>query len=284
MAGLAGIVFPPQAEPPQYGLVASALGPAPGETPDDWARGFSWKPETCGGYSVISQCSDTVLDVPGPGPGTPHYEPWAVVVEDSCSTLSGADGMPDRLRRQVLARESHALARELWDGALTQADDLGNPYLTEADSAARPLTVLAGGAAVKLSVAQGLLEEALGDCLHGARGMIHAPRSVAAALAVQEKVGTSLFTRSGNVVVPDSGYPGTAPSGGTAAAESSTRWMAATGLVTVRRHPEIAILPGDDATGGVRISDNRRLYTAQRLVAATYDPCCRLFVLVDLTA
>lgn len=284
MAGLAGIVSPPQVEAPQYGLVASALSPPPGENPGDWARGFSWQPETCGGYSVISQCSDTVLDVPGVGPGNPSYEPWAVVVSDSCSTMSGQDGMPDRVRRQLIARESHALARELWDGALTQADDLGNPYLTEPDTADRPVTVLAGGSAVKLSVAQGLLEEALGDCLHGARGMIHAPRSVAGRLTVQEKVGTSLFTRAGNLIVADAGYPGTAPTGGTPASESSTRWMAATGMVTVRRHPDITILPGDDATGGVRISDNRRLYTAERLVAATYDPCCRLFVLVDLTA
>lgn len=281
---MAGVVQPPQVEAPQFGLVASALNPPPGETPDTWARGFTWQPETCGGYSVISQCSDTELDVPGQGPGNPTYEPWAVVVSDSCSTMSGADGMPDRVRRQLIARESHAIARELWDGALTQADDLGNPWLTEPDTADRPVTVLAGGAAVKPAVAQGLIEEALGDCLHGARGMLHVPRAAAGMFAVQEKVGTSFYTRAGNLLVADAGYPGTNPDGETPASESSTRWVAATGLVTVRRHPEITILPGDDATGGVRTSDNRRLYTAERLVAATYDPCCRLFVLVDLTA
>lgn len=282
---MAAVVAAPQYDPPQYGLLASAAAPPPGEDPRAWTRSITWRPETCGGYGQISQCSAADLDPPDPGPGAPAYEPWAVVVQDRCTTMSGRDDVEGRLRRRLQAVESYAIARELWDGALTQADDLDNPYLTEAGSEDRPLTVLNGGTAVKLSVAAGLLEEALGDCLHGARGMIHAPRSVALNYPGVERTGATWVTRNGNLLVGDAGYPGSAPDHEDAAAPGDTqRWIAATGLVTVRRHPEITVLPGDDTTGGVRTADNTRLYRAERLVAATYDPCCRLFVLVDLTA
>jgi hypothetical protein len=281
---MAGVVQAPAEEAPQYGLIASAQAPPPGEDPATWARGFSWRPETCGGYSVISQCSTAEIDPPEPGPGLVEYTPWAVIVQDACSTLSGRADVEGKLRRAVLGRQSHAVARELWEGALTEADDLGNAYLTEADSSDRPLNVLAGGTALKPAVAVGLLEEALGDCLHGSRGMIHTPLSVAEQFPGLTQSGARWVTRAGNLMVADAGYSGTAPAEATPADEDSTRWVIATGPVTVRLHPEITVLPTDDSSGGVRISDNRRLYRAERLVAATYDPCCRVAVHVDLTA
>jgi hypothetical protein len=283
---LAAVVPAPRAEAPRVGLVVSADPPPAGDD-DRWTEGLAYEPETCVGFTTVAACTaDDMGDPDARTVGNVDYVPFVVLVEDACTTLSGDRGVRDRLRRQLDQVTSYAIAAELWTGTVAQAESYPNLYLTAPDTAAAPFDVVTASAQ-PMHIALGLLEQALGDCLHGQRGMIHVPRLAlpdASRLTAFRRSGSVLLTDVDNIVVPDAGYPvgsGAEPDG-QAAATATQAWIFATGMVTVRQTAP-TVVPDLDSQA-VRTRDNRRIYRAWRTVAATFDPCCRLAALVDLTA
>lgn len=279
------LVTAPRAEAARMGLVVSAASPPQGEG-DDWVRGLTYQPETCGGYTTVGACTNAdrgavIREVPTPV----DYVPWAVEASDACTTMGG-EADEARLRRRLDQRTSYALARELWLGEQAAADASPNLAFVKPTSAAAPMTILAAGAALNMRRAIGELEAGLAGCLHGQRGMIHVPSLAGSAVGgFVERTGQLLTTKVGDhLVVVDAGYPtgaGSQPNGQTDPAAGRV-WLFATPVVVVRRGP--VVIEGATDAAAVNISTNLRSRRAWRPVAATHDPCCRLAVQVDLAA
>ena len=256
------------AAPPAYGLVASAVRP----TIDRWENGLAWVPERCGAtYQLVPLCDAPAAGYEADRPGAAYYQPVGHRVADECSTMGGRPDL-DRARRVAEATGPFAIARELWAGDLTKVDgyEIGgqtrhNAYL--ASSAADVVGVGAGGPLGAL----GQLEAAALDASGGQPIMLHLPVAaswlVAAALF---RVGQALYTAAGNLVVVDGAYPGTGPAGQAAGA---TVWAYATSPVAVLTSPW-EFVTDDPST--VDRDINTRTTWAQRVFAATFDPCVHL--------
>jgi CBS domain-containing protein len=284
------LVTAPLAQPARMGLVVSAA-PAPADEGNDWVRGLSYQPETCGGYTTVGACTNTDRGrVQREDPTPVDYVPWVVEVSDACTTMGGpADEA--RLRRRLEQRTSYAIARELWTGEQAADDGSPNLSLAGAPTSDAPVTVLNDGTALSPKRAVGVMLQALGDCLHGQRGMIHVP-SLAAPFIPAERSGQLLTDKAtDHLIVVDAGYPVgagtqpdvvTDPALGDPDADAGQVWIYGTPMVVVRQGP-VTIEGVTDATA-VTTTTNLRERRAWRPVAATFDPCCRLAVLVDLTA
>ena len=251
------------------GLVASAERP-----PDDpsvrWEAGFGWVPERCGyDYQLLPWCDTSDPDpYPAPSHAVAYYRPPGVRFESECSTLGG-ELDTEALRRIAEATTPFVVARELWLGELGATDSwqLGgttytNPALATADAVT--VTTSATSFAGKLAA----LEYAAADANKGQQIMIHLPIMLSGPLAQYvDKVGNSLITRSGNIVVLDAGYPGTGPAG---QAVGANAWAYATSKVQVRLSPLQII---SDPRQTTNRATNTVTAWAERVFAATFDPC-----------
>lgn len=220
---------------------------------------------------------------------TREYHPFQVRVAFSPSTLGFR---PDEVKSMVQdyaeAATAKAIEHEFWTGALAEAlaveADPGIPgsgftspnrYLastgaTEVNpSAASP---------VKTKYGLALLEQALGDCGVGERGVIHVTRGVGSALGIKGS-NDRIETPIGNYVVAGTGYKGTGPDG--ADPEGDEAWMYATGPVTVRLGP-VEVFP-DRTSDAVNTSKNNIEYEAVRTAAISWSNDCHFAVLVDLS-
>lgn len=273
---------PPAGAPP-HSLIRAALTNRDGDANGEWVRGLQYVPETCGGYRAISDCTAEELDHGAEGgvADAVLYRPWDLQVQDPCASTFQyrAADVEARLRRAADAVESYAIARELWTGELSaqEAAAIGGdaePNLSLTDGA----TVLGAGP-VSPKRALGLLQEAVGDALHGQQAFIHVGREAEPHLPDLLKVGQLLYTRLDNVVVADAGYTGSPPEGTADAANVS--WMYATGPVVVRRTPLVFDSASDAEVIDVRTNTLRR--TGSKRVAATFDPCAHFAVPITLT-
>jgi hypothetical protein len=254
-------VQPVRAAPPTTGLVASAVQPR-----DDvrWESGFSWLPERCITHQGFSPCG-TLDGEPDESPASvAHYLPPGFRVRDICTTLDGARNA-DRVRRQAEAVTSFIVARELWTGTLTQADPGtvdGSPYVNPflADGNATEVA-----APTDLTLAIATLEQEARVAANGQQVFIHLPMGMLPPVANVRRVGNVLYTANDSVLVADAGYDGTGPDPGT--------WLYATGPVQVRLSPVEII---DDAVQTVDRTTNRQEIWAERVFAATFDPCVHL--------
>lgn len=265
----------PAAPPVLSGLVASA-GPPP--IIDRWETGLAWVPERCGtDYQLVPLCDAPVGAYTAPRPGSAYYQPVGLRIADECSTMGGPVDI-ERVRRVAEAQTPFAIARELWDGAGSQADpyDVGassgltNAYLASADAED------VGGSAAEARVAVGRLEQAALETTHGQQVWLHLPITVLPQLhGYVRPVGQQLITLAGNVVVADGGYPGTGPNEEPAGA---TVWGYATSPVQVLMSP-LDLIEDPDA---VDHATNTRRVWASRVFAATYDPCVHLAAEITL--
>jgi hypothetical protein len=73
--------------------------------------------------------------------------------------------------------------------------------------------ILNAGAPVKVHRALGIVEQALGEALRGERAYVHLSRETLALFGYLTVAGNLLSSFSGNLIVADAGYPGTAPIG-----------------------------------------------------------------------
>lgn len=267
------LVPPPPATVPPHSLIRAA--DTTRDADPDWQKGLQYLPEAPGGYVAAGYCSTAEDDHTRPLAEVVDYEPFEVRFIDPCETTFGYRGqdVTDRLRRIADASESYAIAREMWTGDLGRA--AGSPNVALADSP----TVLNGGVAVSPKRGLGLLEEAVGDQLMGQQAFIHVARAARPYLWELEQVGNLLFTKIGNAIVCDAGYPGSAPVG-TAAPPADVAWIYASGQVVVRRS-ELMFFAVEDAQV-IDTTTNTRRRQASKLAAATFDPATVFAVPVTL--
>jgi hypothetical protein len=263
------------AAPPAFGLVASAERPQV----DGWEDGLAWIPERCGTtYQIVPRC-----DVPDayvkPRPGAAYYQPYQVRFADECTTLSGPVDAA-RVRRLVEAQSPFAVARELWTGDATGDDPFvivaGDAELTNAALATADADIV-GGSAASVAVGIGRLEQAALEASNGQQVHLHIPIVLLPqAQAYLYRVGQTLYTQAGNVVVADGGYPGTGPAGETVGA---TAWAYATSPVAVFLSP---VEIDDDDPQVVDRDTNTRTVWGHRMAAAVFDPCVHLATQITL--
>lgn len=266
----------PPASPPRVGLLPSLRADQVTETGPMRAVGVAYVPEGCGTGGRTDPCDPGTLGAVD-NPTMVEAEPFTVWAASKCSPQPRDFDYQGRARRQLAAIESYEIANELWTGSLTQAsatsdgDPWPNPYF--AQPAADVLTA-SGGEVTPMGAIQGLacLEQALGDYLHGQRGMIHCTRQTAIhwdQLGMLRREGPVVLTLLDTIVVPDAGYDGSGPDGSAAADEQI--WAYGTGMVGVRLGPVVTV-PGNDAEATNR-STNTITYRAERDAAAWFDEC-----------
>ncbi|MGH3783149.1 MAG: hypothetical protein ACRDRO_21625 [Pseudonocardiaceae bacterium] len=262
-------VAPILAAPPTTGLVVSAVTPPEGER---WESGLAWVPERCGAsYQLVPWCTVTDPDpFSGDGLAAVYYRPPGARFSVTCSTLGGGINS-ERVLRLVNASTPYLIARELWAGEMAQADPYDAPYgstQTMNHWLAGDNAVTVGTAAPALA-AIGRLEHSAGAAAHGQQIMLHIPRLVLPALwGYVRRVGPLLLTPTDNVVVADAGYDGSGPAG---EVPGATVWAYATTVVQVRTSQTLII---DDPGQTVDRSTNTHTVWAERVWAATFDPCC----------
>lgn len=277
---MATIVPTPPAAPPLHSLVRSALTNR--DADPDWERGLTYAPEAVGGYRALSGCTAQMLDYGSEAvPQIVDYRPWELMVVDPCTTTFGyrEEEVTGRLNRAVDATESYAIAHEMWTGDLTNADAAADPDLTPNTSLTRDPTVVGAGP-VSARRGLGLLEEAVGDALHGQQATLHISRAARPFLIELVKVGNLLFTNIDNQIIADAGYPGTGPEGTTA--DPDVAWLYATGPVVVRRSPLFYGPTAPAETIDTETNTIRR--TAGKVVAATFDPAYLFAVAITIAA
>jgi hypothetical protein len=247
-------------------LLASAEQPDSGSS--DWMNGITWAGEACPDWQGFNPCAELDEAPPEGTTGAVYVMPVGYRVGYECSTLSGALDV-DRARRQAERIASFVVARELWTGALSALDpydlpmggatDQVNPHLAQVDVANRLTTTTDPMAAVAE------LEAAAAEQTLGGPVFIHGSTAVIGQIGQNlERTGNELRTKTGAVVIPDAGYPGTGPDG------TGAGWLYATGPVVVR----LGAISSDTtpATTTDRTT-NRRRAIAERLFAVAFDPC-----------
>lgn len=253
-------------------LINSASTPQDGA---DWPNGVMWVQESCPDGAMQPYCADPdPADAPALGPGLAYFRPHGYRVRDECSTMSGAVEVPTeveaRLRRKADAIESFMAARELWTGAMTTADPstdqqgnvLVNAHLAAAD--AETVVTTAATVAGKL----GELEAAALAVTKGSQIALHLPPAYVLELGnLLRRVGNRMYTPLDSLVIADAGYPGTGPDG------TGTTWAYATGLVYYESSP-LEVLADMGST--LDRPTNRYEMWAERVFAATFDPCVHL--------
>jgi hypothetical protein len=264
-------------------LLASAVKPSP---PAHWQEGFSWRSELCPAWALFDPCGEGP-DVPTDGSsGVVYCRPVAFRVEDDCIVRNVTFDI-DRVRRMAEATTSSALAAELWTGTATQAEpystpdglggtasDVVNPYL------AGPTAEVISDAVADPMEALGLLEERARQAAGGQQVFLHVPNRITTQLGAQlRRVGNLIYTQTDAVVVGDPGYPGTGPDGDEGTAPGV--WCYATGPVVAYVDTLETI---DAAEITVDRRTNRRTVWAQRMISATFDPCCHFAIELNAPA
>lgn len=280
------VIPAPPAQPPRYGLIASA--PIP-EGNERWEMGGTWEPEACANFGPDSGpygCSPLAArSDQKPGIGTETAWPILLWGLDACSALDRNRDWQGRARRMLESTQSAMLAHEVWTGEITSAANPGDESPFLADGAA---FVLEGGAAVTLNDAIAEVEGAASADGLGRRLMLHMhPQVLAAALGEGSthivRDGNLLVTMLGNLVVPDAGYPGTPPDG---EAGGGNHWIYTSGIITVRLGA-VETLPRsfDDArelAATVDRSTNDQVVWAQRPALYQLDTCQRFAIQTDV--
>lgn len=270
------LVPAPPATPPPHSLLRAA--DTTRDADPDWQKGLQYLPEAPGGYVAAAMCSMEDVDHRRDLPTAVDYEPVELRFYDPCETTFGyrEQEVTDRLRRVADASESYGIARELWTGELAAAAGLTNASLATSDP-----VILGGGTPLSPKRGLGLLEKAVGDALMGQQAFIHCARDARPYLWELDKQGNLLFTKVGNAVVCDAGYPGSAPTGEADSPTDDVVWFYATGPVVVRRS-ELMFFGAADAEV-IDTTNNTRVRTASKLFAATFDPAVLFAVPVTLS-
>ncbi len=271
-------VTAPFARPPLIGLLPTVR--ALGGEGVRWEAGFSFLPEGCGQGGAANPCGSQVREI-ADNPAVIDVEPFYVWAGDKCTGLQYNQDFQARAQRQLAASESFQLANELWTGTLAKSEldadnqPWPNQYLTSEDS-----DVLSGTSAMTPLNALACLEQALGQCSHGARGAIHATRQAVVvwdAGGMLRREGALILTITDTVVIADAGYDG---SGFDGPAADGSVWAYATGMPVVRLG-EVQNVPRTPAEAMDR-GLNDLAYYAQRMASVTWDSCCHLAVRMDL--
>lgn len=258
-------------------LLASALDPV--DSGVRWREGMAWRSEACPAYQPVDPCVDPTDYPPASTDDIVYYKPSGFRVYDTCSTRNVGLEI-QRVVRLTDAATSYAMANELWTGVGTKA----NPYDTPTGGTGVTNAYLAGTSAEVITdtaadamEALGLLEEHARRQAAGQQVFLHVPPRITTQLGAQlRRIGNVIYTQTDAVVVADPGYPGTGPDGTDGAAPGV--WCYATGPV-VKRVDDI--VPINEAAVTVDRRTNQRTIWAERMFAATFDPCCHFAFLIS---
>lgn len=275
------VIAAPFAEPPRpgSGALLPTLGQRVAQVTQDRDVGFAFDPESCGvsgtldGDSCGSGATKSIPD------GRDNVEAWPFGVwsGDKCAPFQLTRDWRDRAIRQLDASISYQVARELWTGDEAQAMGAPNRYLASIDGdvlTERPTSP---------TDALAVLEQGLGDCAHGARGVIHATRHTATyweALNLLRREGNMLLTALDTIVIADAGYDGSGQYGEDAT--DGSQWAYATGMPIVRVGPVFTIPDEGDMAAATNRATNLVEWRAERKAAVSWDGCCHLAAELDL--
>lgn len=287
------VAQPIAATPPAHGLLVTAdeatdLPYTPVEPGQDrWGQGFVVQPENCVELSTWDpDCSvwptpnadgtkgaAAAKSVAGANETAYEVSPFVLETPFEC----GAHGFSavdyrGRARRQMVAATSKGMEYEFATGTLKST----NPHLERASTA----VVLESGSVFSPGDALALLSQALSNCGHGGRGMIHAP-TVWVDRAIEEvsnnirEDGRRLVTvNRGDRIVSGTGYRGYGPGG--VAPSAGEVYVYATGPVQYRL-TEPMVFP-DTLREAMNRANNRIEYRVERECAVYFDPCCHFVV------
>lgn len=292
----------PQLQVPRMGIVRSAVEVNDelgldvqareaafdgGEVQPSWVGGLVFEPASCDTIDPrpLGCDIDPPLDPKAAvgGPSLVDYEPFLVMGADKCSTMDRTRDRRERARLQLLATESWQIAREVWEGGVARSTD---PDLPNAFLASSGTTVLEDTPVGYVS-ALAEMEQALLNCMHGARGMIHASPYTLTLWAEAGLVRTTeqgiILTALDTIVVADAGYTGSGPAEDPddpppAPDLSVSAWAYGTGLVYLRRGLIYEV--GDESSQIDRATNTWEVFV-ERPVAAYWSPCCQLGIHVS---
>lgn len=274
-------------------LIPGALPDADYEVTSDgsrvhWVQGFAYRPEVCNGGDIIAVDASS----PGVPPAAEHLiqvAPYVVEGADKRSTF-GTPHDPQLLegrqyaRRQLLGCQSKQIESELWTGKLTNGTPTGNPHLTDSN-----VVLPEGSKMLGYLTALAVLEQAINDSTCGQQGMIHA-RSDLISLwnsgGALRRVGNLILTIHDSIVVPGSGYDGSAPqqpdthvdpNESTRLRSADGSWAYATTVVDVRLG---AFFSPEHVTERLDKTNNLLTTYERRFAAATWG-CLQAGVLAD---
>lgn len=278
-------ILAPDILPPTQSLIEGAFSPTAAEyaaltTPGGgtaWGRGLEFRSILCTGDPTAYDVCAPANKPEGTRSVLADVDPFVVAVDDTCSTFGYTyNDYVGRAERKHKAMESSVIANQFWTGAL-----IPNSFHLAWGA---NVTDVNPGSVMIPSEAIAMLDQELGECLHGAKGMIFCTARVFLNLFLYGGLyrppgSLKTFTHMDNIIVADAGFPGTDPNGGV---ESSTvEWIYATAPAKVyRSRPKVYPNEGDPMWQAVARDRNDITFRAESLAAVVVDPCCLLGIKV----
>jgi hypothetical protein len=201
-------------------------------------------------------------------PGAVDVRPFGLYTTEECSTLgTSLTDFTGRATRQLIAKQSFAVEKELWAGTLAQAQSYPNHYLGDGTA-----TIIAGTHSPEDALA--ILEYNVGYYIDGQQALIHAPRNIVSLwnkAGALRREGSLIRTVNDTIVVPGSGY-GQIYSGSVGRAY-------ATDMMSVMLGP-IHVIPDDESFARVDTDTNTITVRAERVAAIIWPGCANIGIQV----
>lgn len=255
-----------------------------------WIDGFAYRPEVCLGGDIIDPwgSAEGTAPTPGTAPSTTLQDEIDVVpfLVEGVDKISLFGAPTDAVRqerhdyalRQLLACRSKQIESELWKGTKSIANSWGNKYLADSH-----VVLPEGNRLLGYLTALATLEKAIMEGTCSQQGMIHCRADTAtmwSSLYLLQRVGSVLVTPQGTIVLPGSGYDGSAPVaiGGAVPSEDSA-WAYAT---TVPQVFLSDVFPDQQPIERTSTGSNDLTTYAREAAAVTWG-CLQVAVHVDHT-
>jgi hypothetical protein len=267
MGGLVAAAMPvesPQMVANPVNLVRSSRIPPDG-TSGRWVNGITYVPEGTGELGIDDSCSQEYEPMNETDASAPEWTPYFLSANYQCSAFGWGDNdYSGRAKRLLEVATPKLLEWEFWGGTLATTAGLPNGFLAgNPDSTGAADNVLEGLA---------ILEDELGQCGYGGRGMIHCPPYAVPFMGnAVRREGNLLLTMRDTIVVPGSGY---------AMFHTGAPFdMFSTGLTDVRLGD---IVVDDDLKNSFDRATNTVKVRAYRAALASWDQLCHAKVTVTL--
>jgi hypothetical protein len=296
------LIDAPAPRPPLYTLIGAAEV-VPLDEPEHDVMGVQVRGYPCDVSHAWDWLNHTGNKVVAGAQANPSFRGVTIYMVDTCNTRGVS---PDVFRQRAAdlfaAVEAYGVEREFWTGEILNAGGApsGTPSLVSEIPVpgATDATVFPAANAVQTLIeGVALLEAAIAAT--GRRGMIHMSptafthlvRSGTGVVSQARQNPAQLQTMLGTILVPGYGYQKAATvfEGSTPVAPvghplptGTQEWMFATGLVQIRRGPEIEITPAPDQLDqAIDRVNNLLTYEVSRPYVWDWDACFKAAVLVD---
>jgi hypothetical protein len=237
----------------------------PSNSGDRWVNGITYVPEGTGELGIDDSCSHVYEMMLDTDASAPEWTPYFLAANYKCSAFGWSDNdYAGRARRLLEAATPKLLEWEFWGGQLATAASLPNGFLAGSPDST--------GAADSVQEGLAVLENELGQCGYGGRGMIHCPPYAVPFMGnAVRREGNLLLTMRDTIVVPGSGYA--------TFYDAGPFDMYATGLTDVRLGD---INVDDDVKNSFDRATNTVVVRAYRPALASWDQLCHAKVTVTL--